>query len=391
MDKYFYDITMPSLGADMTEGTLVEWLINIGDEVKKSDIVAVIETQKGAIDMEVHQEGTVSEILVQPVTKVPVGAVLARLKTNVEVVVEEADAGKDAASVKSESPAEYMENSKIGMAIPASAVSVVSSPVVRKIAQEQQLDLSNIKGSGPSGAILLRDIESALSVKSESVTPAEAMRAAIARAMEKSKKEIPHYYITLDINISHVQQWLQKENADKEPEQRMLLLAVLLKAVATTLIKYPQLNGYYLDGQYRPCKSINIGNAISLREGGLMVPAIHDVEQMSLTEIMDAIREISSRSRGGHLRSSELMDATITITSMGERGSDSVLGVIYPPQVAIIGFGKPRQMPQVRESDIVVCDVITTSLSADHRVSDGIVGAKFLNALSKKLQKPELL
>jgi len=390
MDQYSYEITMPSLGADMTEGILVEWSINIGDEVKKGDIVGVIETQKGAIDMEVHQEGTVSEILVQPVAKVPVGTVLARLKTNVEVV-EEADAASLPASVKSESPAEYMENSKIEMVIPASVVSVISSPVVRKIAQEQHLDLSNIKGSGPSGAILLRDIESALSVSSESVTPAEAMRAAIARAMEKSKKEIPHYYITLDINISHVQQWLQNENADKEPEQRMLLLVVLLKAVATTLIKYPQLNGYYLDGQYRPSKSINIGNVISLREGGLMVPAIHDVDQMSLTEIMDAIRGISSRSRGGHLRSSELMDATITITSMGERGSDSVLGVIYPPQVAIIGFGKPRQIPQVRESEIVVCDVITTSLSADHRVSDGIVGAKFLNALAKKLQKPELL
>lgn len=389
MDQYSYEITMPSLGADMTEGTLVEWLINIGDEVKKGDIVAVIETQKGAIDMEIYQEGKVSEILVQPVTKVPVGTVLARLATAVEFVVEEVDASKDAALVKTEPHVEYVVNVKKEMAVPVGTV--IASPVVRKRAQEQHLDLSNIKGSGPSGAILLRDIEPASSVSSKSVTPAESIRAAIARAMEKSKKEIPHYYITLDIDISPVQQWLQKENADKEPEQRMLLLAVLLKAVATTLIKYPQLNGYYIDGSFKENKAINIGNVISLREGGLMVPAIHDVEQMSLTEIMDAIRDISSRSRGGHLRSSELMDATITITSMGERGSDSVLGVIYPPQVAIIGFGKPRQLPQVRESEIVVCDVITTSLSADHRVSDGIVGAKFLNALAKKLQKPELL
>ncbi len=388
MSNYSYDITMPSLGADMTEGTLIEWLIAVGDSVKKGDIVAVIETQKGAIDMEIYQEGTVAEILVQPVTQVPVGTVLARLATEVEVAVEEIVIDEQATMVKTEPPAEYVTQVKNVPSIPVS-LDILASPAVRKKARELNLDLSKINGSGPSGAILLRDLGAEPDKSEVTITPAEAMRAAIANAMERSKKEIPHYYITLDLDISNVQQWLLTENANKEPDQRVLLLAVLLKAVARTLVKYPQLNGFYTKGVYQSSNHIHIGNVISLRDGGLMVPAIHDVDKLSLNETMDTLRDISNRSRGGHLRSSELTDATITVTSMGERGSDSVLGVIYPPQVAIIGFGKPRKAPFVNNDEVVVSDMITASLSADHRVSDGIVGAKFLNALAKNLKKPE--
>ena len=388
MSSSTYDITMPSLGADMTEGTLVEWLIKIGDKVKKGDIVAVIETQKGAIDMEIYQEGVVSEIIVEPEATVPVGTVLARLTTEGEVIAEEVSERAKIQTVQTQEPAEYKLTPETEVKIPARS-GVIASPAVRKQAQEKGLDLSVIKGSGPSGAILLRDLEDVHSAKQ--LTPAEAMRDAIAKAMEKSKREIPHYYITLDINISSVEVWLQQQNADKEPNQRILLLAVLLKAVALALQKYPQLNGFYRNGIHQPSADIHIGNVISLREGGLMVPAIHSVDKLSLTETMDALRDISNRSRGGHLRSSELTDATITVTSMGERGSDSVLGVIYPPQVAIIGFGKSRKVPIASDNDTVVGDIVTVSLAADHRVSDGIVGAKFLNAIAKLLQNPEKL
>ncbi len=405
------DITMPSLGSDMTEGTLVEWLVNIGDQVSKGDIVAVIETQKGAIDMEAYNEGKVAEILVQPVTKVPVGTILARLESGSDIPKSESKLQKGSEAVSTgqeenvEEPFSAQKTQPIQSAQSARLSSpgsdVRASPAVRKMAEDLQLDLSLIKGSGPSGAILLDDItglvdgSNNLDMASAQTKTNElnfsAMRAAISSAMEKSKREIPHYYISLDIDISKVQQWLQTENIGREPEQRLLLLAVLLKAVAQTLIKFPQLNGYYLNNQFQAGAGIHIGNAISLRDGGLLVPAIHDVEKLSVDETMKTLRDIANRSRGGRLRSSELTDATITVTSMGERGSDTVFGIIYPPQVAIIGFGRPRQAPQVMDGVIVPREMINTGLSADHRVSDGVLGAKFLHALSNKLQNPESL
>lgn len=421
MDSNLIEITMPSLGSDMTEGTLVEWLVHVGDRVKKGDIIAVIETQKGAIDMEVYQSGIVAEIVVQPVVKVPVGTLLARLQATEAVPAPkvvttatpkaETTAMPKAEIAASSKPAPVsvqsavkaaakpaMDLDKKPAAVPLRA-GVVASPAARKRAAEQKINLSAISGSGPAGAILLRDLvavkgapkAAAFAEKAEKMTPAEAMRAAIASAMERSKKEIPHYYIALDIDITAAQQWLQQVNAGKEPEQRTLLLAVMLRAVARSLAKFPQLNGYYVDGQFQPGKAIHIGNVISLREGGLLVPAIHDVDQLTVEETMLALKDVSDRSRTGHLRTSELTDATITVTSMGERGCDSVFGVIYPPQVAIIGLGKARRAAVVKDETVVICDMMTATLSADHRVSDGIVGAKFLNILAKNLQQPESL
>ena len=405
------DITMPSLGSDMTKGTLVEWLVNIGDQVKKGDIIAVLETQKGAIDMEVFQEGKVAEILVKPVTEVPVGTILARLESSSGILQPEANLEKEKETVLPEHEEAIKEKpyeEKIQFAQPAQTPihsgiysDVRVSPAARKIAEDLQLDLSTIKGSGPEGAILLDDISGAVNgseINEENFSQANAnanalnisaMRAAISSAMEKSKREIPHYYLSLDIDISTAQQWLQTENMTREPDQRLLLIAVLLKGIAKALIRFPQLNGYYLDNQFQAGTGVHIGNVISLRGGGLVVPAIHDVEKLSLDETMEALRDVANRSRGGHLRSSELTDATITVTSMGERGSDTVLGVIYPPQVAIIGIGRPRQTPQVKDGSIVPCEMINISLSADHRVTDGVLGAKFLHTLSNKLKEPE--
>ena len=220
---------------------------------------------------------------------------------------------------------------------------------------------------------------------------ARAMRSAIAAAMEKSKREIPHYYLSLEMDITQAQRWLADFNADRGPEERILLLALMLKAIAQSLHKYPALNGYYQQQTFTPNSAVHIGNVISLREGGLEVPAIHDVDQLSVDAIMIRLRDLSERSRRGVLRSSELMDASITVSNMGERGSDLLFGVIYPPQVAIIGIGKPRKTMLVKGDQPRVADVVTVSLAADHRVSDGMTGAKFLNALANTLQKPEKL
>lgn len=409
------DVTMPSLGADMTEGTLVEWQASPGDTLDKGDIIALLETQKGLIEMEVYQPGVITELLLEPVVTVPVGSVMARMSVEGEAaqpaVPEPSHPAEQAAAIKAPvikvpavSQGQPHEEGVSQQVRPRQGV--LASPVVRKLAGEQQLDLSQLSGSGPEGAILLRDLpvsapevktaETRTDIKTKTRTTASpdtalAMRSAIAAAMEKSKREIPHYYLSQEVDITQAQRWLADFNADRGPEERILLLALMLKAIAQSLHKYPALNGYYQQQTFTPNSAVHIGNVISLREGGLVVPAIHDVDQLSVEAIMIRLRDLSERSRGGVLRSSELMDASITVSNMGERGSDLLFGVIYPPQVAIIGVGKPRKTMLVKGDQPRVADVVTVSLAADHRVSDGMTGAKFLNALANTLQKPEKL
>lgn len=395
------DITMPSLGADMTEGMLVKWLVKEGDQVNNGDIIAELETHKGAIDMEVYQSGVITKILVQPIVTVPVGTVLARLQPEVTITepeqpippdVEQPSEIQSIATPVKATPVKVTsildepsipEPTEVEQAVIKSAVT--ASPIVRRLAAEQQLDLSEIHGSGPQGAILLKDLPRQIP------KPATGMRTAIAAAMKKSKTEIPHFYLSQDVDISSAQRWLCKINAEKPPEQRLLLIALLLKAVAKVLAKFPAVNGYYIDNQLQPAEVIHIGNVISLRQGGMVVPAIHDVDKLSLQDLMWAVRDITGRSRSGHLRSSELSDATITVTNMGDRGADSVYGIIYPPQVAIIGFGRSRQTALVKDNSLTIGDRMIVCLSADHRAVDGMLAAKFLNALSAQLQKPECL
>jgi pyruvate dehydrogenase E2 component (dihydrolipoamide acetyltransferase) len=408
------DITMPSLGADMTEGTLTEWLVKEGDQVNSGDIIAVLETQKGAIDMEVYSSGTIAALLVEPMTEVPVGTVLARL---VLAEPSKAEPSKDELSTTEQSKARSSKKIvKAAETIKATAsktsaqieefspvnaqikvIGILASPIVRRLAQEQQLDLTGIQGSGPQGAILLADL-GALSksqAKSSSHDSADNreqnMRSAIAAAMAKSKQQIPHFYLSLEIDISAVQHWLQQKNKATAPDQHVLLLALLLKAMAKSLVKYPKLNGFYQGNAFEQASAINIGNVISLRQGGLVVPAIQNVDSLSVNELMQGLRDITARSRNGHLRSSELTDATITVTNMGERGADSVFGIIYPPQVAILGFGKVRKVLQLVNDGVKEREMLTASLSADHRVIDGMLAAKFLNHLSKQLQQPDRL
>ena len=409
---------MPSLGADMTEGTLTEWLVKEGDQVNSGDIIAVLETQKGAIDMEVYSSGTIAEILIEPVIEVPIGTVLARIaiaepsqKSSVPTPI----LAPIPTVIPDEITSEPLTETEISTAVSeqvkvtdTKVTDIKASPIVRRLAKEQQLNLTTIKGSGPQGAILLNDLASFLKTetKAKPETKSEQhkladkavqnMRNAISVAMAKSKQEIPHFYLSLELDITNVQKWLQQKNQTTPPEEHVLLLALLLKALAYALVKYPTLNGFYRNGSsqqhyFEQASAIHIGNVISLRQGGLVVPAIHDVDKLSVSELMHGLRDITERSRNGHLRSSELMDGTITVTNMGERGADSVFGIIYPPQVAILGFGKARETAKIVNGNVVVASVLTVSLSADHRVIDGMLAAKFLNYLSKQLQKPERL
>lgn len=376
---------MPSLGADMEKGTVVEWLKKPGDRVERGDVVAVVETQKGAFEVEVFEEGVLVDILVPVGTEAPVGAVLARI-----------DGAAGAPPAVAVPPAVAPVPAKpaiVRREMPAAAGRLRISPAAARRAVELGVDIRNLRGSGPQGAIAIADVEAATA---RAPAPRRgfdvaAMRQAIATAMARSKREIPHYYMTLPIDLGRATDWLAAENARRDVECRLLPAALLLKAVALALREVPQLNGFWADGAPKLSQAIHVGWAISLRGGGLMAPAIHDVDRLTLDQAMAALRDLVTRARTARIRGSEMMDPTVTVTSLGERGADSVLGVIYPPQLAIVGFGAPRMTPSIVDGQIRPRPVVQATLAADHRASDGAVGSSLLAAIDQHLQTPETL
>jgi pyruvate dehydrogenase E2 component (dihydrolipoamide acetyltransferase) len=219
----------------------------------------------------------------------------------------------------------------------------------------------------------------------------EALRRAIAASMARSKREIPHYYLASDVDVSAAVRWLAERNATVPVTERMLPAVVLLKATALALRGTPDLNGHWQEDAFVPGDGIHLGVAIALRGGGLVAPAIVDADRASLPELMTALRDLVGRARTGGLRASEMSRPTVTVTNLGDQGVDSVLPVIYPPQVAIVGFGRIRQRPWVVDGVLTTAAVVTATLGADHRASDGHRGAVMLTALERLLQKPEEL
>ena len=383
------DFLMPSLGADMETGTVVEWLVQPGGRVKSGDIAVVVETHKGAIDVEIFLDGVIDDLA--PLGQaLPVGAVLAR----VHPAGEAASTSSRESSRTSTAPATQ--------AVAGVAVRAGVSPAARRRAQQLGIEPRTLHGSGVDGSVTLSDVEhaAALAKPASAPEPARArkggfdatqMRQAIASAMTRSKREIPHYYLTSTVDFGTASAWLEAYNRERAPEQRLLPAVLLLKATARALAEVRQLNGFFENGSWRAATGIHIGWAIALRGGGLVAPAIHDADRKTLPELMLALRDLVQRARTGGLRSSELTDPTVTVTSLGERGAESVLGIIYPPQVAIIGFGRMVQRPWVVAGQVVARPLVALSLAADHRASDGHLGGQLLAAIEQALQAPEHL
>ena len=382
---------MPSLGADMEDGILVEWLKAQGDTVARGDIIAVVETEKGAIEIEIFEDGKIEEILVPEGRKVPVGSPLAKISGAGEAAVSEAV--EPAVPVAVEEPAAPDTAPEIvGIPPIINKISDVrASPAARLFAREHDIDLSEIAGTGPGGAIQLRDVEAAKPAPPSRGIDLDAMRHAIAAAMSRSKREIPHYYLTHRIDVSSAQIWLENYNLQRPPPERILFGALLVKATALAIRDYPEFNGLYEQGSFRTSQAVHAGIAIAIRDGGLAAPAIQNADQLSLAELMVQMRDLIGRVRRGSFRASELTSSTMTVNSLGDRGVEGVLPIIYPPQVAIIGFGKIIEQPWVVDSQIVLRPIVQMTLAADHRVSDGHRGGLFLNAIAEKLCAPESL
>ena len=409
------EFTMPALGADMDEGTLNEWMVQPGDTVTRGQIVAVVETTKAAVEIECWHDGVIGELLVPIGQTVAVGTALATILEPGEKA-EPRPAAVAAAATEAETP--RTEAAPVAAPVAAAQAPVGHrqwvSPVARRTAASLGVDLKGLTGTGPQGAITLQDVEHAAAAAhheapkpppppkpAESAEPQSAaekarargaaMRASIAAAMSRSKREIPHYYLSHEVILDTALGWLTEQNAGLSITERMLPAVLQLKAVALAAQKFKEFNGFWNDDGFEPSAQVHVGVAISLRGGGLVAPAIHDVNEKKLDELMRDLTDLVGRARAGSLRSSEMSDPTITLTNLGDKGVDAVFGVIYPPQVAIVGFGKPAQRVVVVDGGIRVATTVRTSLAADHRASDGARGALFLAEINRLLQQPEEL
>jgi pyruvate dehydrogenase E2 component (dihydrolipoamide acetyltransferase) len=390
------EFRLPSLGADMDEGTLLQWRVKPGDAVKRGDVIAVVDTAKAAIDVECWHDGIVHALLAEPGTKVPVGTPLAVLR-EADESPEQADAALArlrATLAAPAAPTAVAPRPPLPQAAPATEARLRASPAARRRAQELGVDLTRVAGSGADGAITILDVEAAArapAAAAQAPSRADEMRRVIAAAMARSKREIPHYYLAEDIALARAQAWLDARNAARTIEDRLLLAPLLIKAVARALARVPELNGFWREQRFEPATAVHVGVAISLRGGGLVAPALRDVPAKDLETLNRELLDLVARTRAGTLRSSEVAQATITVTSLGEQGVGSVFGVIYPPQVALVGFGRVTTRPWVADGEIRALPVITASLAADHRASDGHRGALFLAELRELLQRPEEL
>jgi pyruvate dehydrogenase E2 component (dihydrolipoamide acetyltransferase) len=397
------DFVMPSLGADMESGTVLEWRVHEGDTVHRGDIVAVVDTDKSTIEVEVFDDGVIAELLVAPGEEVPVGAPLARIESAAAVgrATEAPAAVVAAPRAPTAAPVTGPRERRRPQTAPAharraagAAGHVRASPLARRRAVDAGLDIGTLDGSGPDGAVVLADVERARGkVREPAGTPAPAdrtaaMRRATGALMARSSREIPHYYLATTIDLAEATAWLAAANARRPVTERLLPGALLLKATAVTARQVPMLNGHWDDG-FHPSPDVRLGVAVSLRGGGLVAPAIVDADQLSLDELMAALRDLVARARAGTLRSSDVADPSITVTNLGDQGVDEVHGVIYPPQVALVGFGRIAARPWADRGMLGVRDTVRATLAADHRASDGLLGARFLNVLDRHLQAPE--
>jgi pyruvate dehydrogenase E2 component (dihydrolipoamide acetyltransferase) len=271
------------------------------------------------------------------------------------------------------------------------------SPAARRVAASLGVDVDTVTGTGPQGAVTINDVEHAVaSVVKPAAKPTAAdrgalMRKSIAAAMSRSKREIPHYYLADEISMEKALTWLTERNAQRSITERVLPAVLQLKAVGLAAQRFGEFNGFWRDDEFQPASGVHVGVAISLRGGGLVAPAIHDVPDKKLDELMGDLTDLVARARAGSLRSSEMSDPSITVTNLGDQGVDTVFGVIYPPQVALLGFGKPAQRVWVIDGGIRVVTTVQSTLSADHRASDGHRGALFLAAINELLQDPDAL
>jgi pyruvate dehydrogenase E2 component (dihydrolipoamide acetyltransferase) len=422
------EFRMPSLGADMSEGRVTEWLVKPGDHVERGQIVVIVETDKSDIEVEVFQPGTVTELLVAEGEKVPVGTAIAMIASESGVPAtaprESVEAPRPAVAATARRP-EPVEAPRPVVATTQAPALHVTSPVLRRLADDLHVDVTEVHGSGPGGRIQRQDVIGA------SVTPgrgrftprakrlleqsgvdrtrftdrgvvsgddvvrelarsgqvdtaptrAETMRQRIAQLMARSWAEIPHYHVAKRLDLSTMLESLRARNDSRALSERVLPAAVLLCSSARAASAVPECNGWWRNGQFEPATGVRLGVVLSLRDGGIVVPTIADAHELTTVEMMARLSELVQRARHGRLRGSDMVEASITVTNLGDLGAESVHGVIHPPQVALVGFGSVHDEVWPDGGELTIRPTVYASLAGDHRASDGLAGSRFLGQM----------
>ncbi|MHB8833948.1 MAG: dihydrolipoamide acetyltransferase family protein [Desulfobacteria bacterium] len=389
------NVIMPSLGFDMTEGQLARWLKNEGDPVGKGQAIAEIETEKATVEIEAAVSGILARIIVHAGETVPVGTLIGVI----------AEAGEEVTAVPAPSPSPPAPPPpapvpEAGEGAAPSEARVKASPVARKMAEEAGLDLSRVKGTGPGGRVVERDVQAAIATGSApappgvpaepapgAAVPLNRMRKTIARRMTESKATAPHFYITVEINMEDAMKMREQLNVLAPETERISVNDLIVAAAARTLARFPALNASYREGNLEMHSQVNIGIVVAL-EDGLIPPVVRDADKKPLKRIAAESRALTERARTNKLRSDDLGDGTFTVSNLGMFDVDEFIAIINPPEAAILAVGAVTRRPVAVAGEVRIASLMKTTLSVDHRVADGAQAGRFMQEFKKLLENP---
>jgi pyruvate dehydrogenase E2 component (dihydrolipoamide acetyltransferase) len=413
-------VTMPKLGFDMAEGTLVRWVKGEGDPVAKGEVLAEIETDKATVEVESSFSGMVTRHLVEKGSVVPVGtpiAVITAPGEKLDATEKPAIEDKKPGPIPPITPASPVSITPQVMPIPV-AGPILASPLARRMAQEEGVNLASLRGSGPGGRIVRRDIEDALAAKpvaasvleppapilpvvkpsqivestpiqvsEDQVIPLDRLRAAIGRRMVEAKQQVPHFYVTHEINMEALMGLRKQLNNLMAEEQKQSVNDFIVKAVALSLTQFPNLNASLEVGGIHRHQHINVGVAVAL-EGGLLTVVCRDTAQKSLSQISGEVKQMVARARQGKVKPEDIQGSTFSISNLGMFDVEHFIAIINPPEAAILAVGSVKEVPVVVNGEVKAGMRMKVTLSADHRVSDGAEAAQFLQTLARYLEEP---
>ena len=401
-------VLMPKLSDTMDEGKILKWVRKEGEKVKQGETIVEIESDKADMELEAYDSGVLRKIVVQEGGKAPIGALIAVIgdaNENIDALLTESTSAAPAKKEeKKETPASVQHSSSTPQVLiqPTQGDGKVkASPLAKRLAKENNINLGSVQGSGPQGRVIKRDIESAMSGKM-SVTrstativpgtveeiPLSAIRKTIAKRMTESKVTAPHFYVTVEVDMEPAMAF--REQINSATDIKLSFTDIIIKASAAALMKHPQVNATYLGDKSRQYHYVHIGVAVALDEG-LITPVIKNCEQKRIDQINHELRDLVDRARTRKLKQDEYQGSTFTISNLGMFGVEDFVAIINPPEGAILAVGSIVEKPVVKNGTITVGHTMKITISADHRIIDGAVAARFLQDLKKFMENPAAL
>ncbi|AZV38231.1 pyruvate dehydrogenase complex dihydrolipoamide acetyltransferase [Komagataeibacter xylinus] len=403
------NILMPALSPTMKEGTLARWLKAEGDTIAAGDVIAEIETDKATMEVEAVDEGILGRILIEGGThgiavNTPIAILVAQGESVPDAPAPVAPAAASPAPAPS-APAVATPAAAAPAAAPAKGTRVFASPLARRIAAQKGIDLASLKGSGPNGRIVRRDVEQATVTPApkaaapaavveeagfESI-PHTTMRKVIARRLTESKSTVPHFYVEVDVELDALLALRSQMNAASPDEgpgaYKISVNDMLVKAAAVTLRRVPQVNVSFTEEAVRVYEDVDISVAVSIPDG-LITPIVRKADTKSLRQISLETRDLVARARAGKLKPEEFQGGTFSISNMGMYGVKAFSAILNPPQAAILAIAAGERRPVVKGNEITIATVMTVTLSVDHRVVDGALAAQWVSAFRKVVENP---